>query len=156
MICSKTELMSVRFQFKTIAQITTVTFLYLWHISTRLRKCWKYLLCLNKKITMLKIVGSGKFCIHPKKSLKGKIFIDMLLLLIWFVMCIAFWRKWLPSRGWAAAPLPDPVSFTGLVAAFNAPHMKVIRASTHQGGPSLPVLRTLSGSGPIYSRGRGG
>lgn len=42
---------------------------------------------------------------------------------------------------------------TGLVAAFNAPHMKLIRVSTHQGGPSLPVLRTLSGSGPIYSEG---
>lgn len=46
--------------------------------------------------------------------------------------------------------------FHSSIAAFNAPHMKLIRVSTHKGGPGLPVLHTLSETGSIYSGGRGG
>lgn len=92
-------------------------------------------------------------------SIKMSILINFEKDLAYFLMCYhsctvyVLKTKSFLFTDWAAAPLSDPASFPGLVAAFNAPHMKVIRVSTHQGGPSLPVLRTLSGSGPIYSEG---
>lgn len=51
--------------------------------------------------------------------------------------------------GTGSAPTPAPVCFTGLVASFNAPHMKLIRVSAHKGGPGSQWY----GSGHIYSDG---
>ncbi len=54
-----------------------------------------------------------------------------------------------------SAPLPAPVSFTGLTAPFNAPHMKLIRVSAHKGGPGSQQCADCMAQGPFTVRERG-
>lgn len=51
--------------------------------------------------------------------------------------------------GSGRAPLPAPVSFTGLAAFFNAPHMKLIRVSAHKGGPGSQRCGDRMDQGPF-------